>query len=278
MSTWSRAFEQLRDEEVENRRVAETINYENTLVCLSKPAPQHDKRVPLRILREENLPGVGRLNDELSVAEGPASGVETLGEEIPIEPRSGKGRNGGLRRHQALIVRESVVRVKNPRRESSDPSGTGNGITLIELRVEDKACRLGGQQQLVRIEGGTKHRYQDAKRIASGFRSTHRRLFLSRQPQRSTPQWHREQAPNENKRATVPEPDGRCGRPTSTRFQQAEQRQIGRGGQQRRHRRLREHELAAERQPQRNEGVKLDPRGSRRRTGTRIRHPLQPGG
>ena len=171
------AFEQRGHEQLKNGRVAVGINYEDALPCLREPVSQHYERVPLRTLREEDLPCLGRLDNELSVAERPAGDVETLGQEFHVQAVTAEGRHRRLRRYQALFVGQSVVSAKNPRREGSDSSRMGSGIPLVEIRVEDKACRLSSQQQLIRIGVGTKYTYQDAERIAGDFRSTHQQLF-----------------------------------------------------------------------------------------------------
>ena len=171
------AFEQRRYEQLEDSRVAVRINYQDTLLCLGEPVSQHYERVPLRTLRKEDLPCLGRLDDELSVAERPAGDVETLGQELHIQAVTAERRHRRLCRHQALFVGQSVVSVKNPRCKGSDSSRMGSGISLVEIGVEDKACRLGGPQQLIGIGVGAKHTYQDAERIAGDFRSTHQQLF-----------------------------------------------------------------------------------------------------
>jgi hypothetical protein len=74
----TQAFEQRRHEQLEDGRVAVRINDEDTLLCLREPVSQHYERVPLRILRKEDLPCLGRLDDELRVPERPAGDVETL--------------------------------------------------------------------------------------------------------------------------------------------------------------------------------------------------------
>jgi hypothetical protein len=53
----------------------------------------------------------------------------------------------------------------------------GSGVPLVEIEVEDEACRLGGHQQFIRIPVVTKHADHDAERIAGVFQSTHQQLF-----------------------------------------------------------------------------------------------------
>ena len=173
----TQAFEQRRREQFEDGRVAVRINYEDTLMCLSEPVSQHHERVPLRTLRKEDLPCLGRLDNELRVAERPAGNVETLGQKLHIEAVMAERRHRCLRRHQALFVWQSVVGAKNARCEGSDSSSMGFGFPLVEIDVEDKPCRLSGHQQLIRIVVGAKLTDQDAEGIASDFRSTHQQPF-----------------------------------------------------------------------------------------------------
>ena len=171
------AFKQRRHEQLENGRIAVRINYENLLLCLREPVAQHDERIPLRVLREEHLSCLWRLDDEPSVPQRPTGDVEALAQEIHVKAVIAKRRDGRLRRQQPLFSGQSVVSDLNSRYEGSGSSRMGSGIRLAEDGVEHKACRLGRRQQLVRIGVGTKQTYQDAERIAGNFRSTHQQLF-----------------------------------------------------------------------------------------------------